>query len=100
MTDEREHGLDFSAVQDELESLSYPVSTEELLDEYGDREIGTESGSQQLAEILGTGGGEEYQDPDDVHQSVLARVGESAEGRVGYSDRGGSEPDNDDQESL
>jgi hypothetical protein len=97
--DDRELGLDFSNIEDDLESEDYPVSADELLDRYGDREIGTSGGSESFGEVLVTGGDEEFESADEVKQTVLNRVGQEAVGRKGYSDRGAgsAEGEQDDQ---
>lgn len=99
MTDERESGLDFSDLRDDLEDESYPLSNDELLDRYGDREIGTENGEKTLRQILGPVESDTYEDADQVRQAVFTMVGESAEGRTEYSDRGTS-GDQSDQVSF
>lgn len=99
VTDERESGLDFSDLRDDLEDESYPLSNDELLDRYGDREIGTENGEKTLRQILGPVESDTYEDADQVRQAVFTMVGESAEGRTEYSDRGTS-GDQSDQVSF
>lgn len=96
-TDSREMGVDFGELEDELHSLDYPITREELLDRYGDNEIEISGGSETLQSVLGgqemeTDGSEshEYDSADAVHQSVLNMVGSEAVGREEYSDRGGS----------
>jgi hypothetical protein len=97
--DDRELGLDFSNIEDDLESEDYPISADELLDRYGDRKIGTSGGSESFGEVLVTGGDEEFESADEVKQTVLNRVGQEAVGRKGYSDRGAgsAEGEQDDQ---
>lgn len=92
---DRDMGLDFGGLSEDLAAESYPLSKDELLSKHGDREVGTESGSKTLREIIGPLGQDEFADADAVHQAVLNMVGESAEGRVGYSDRGGSSRDSE-----
>jgi hypothetical protein len=96
MTTDRDVGLDFGDLDDDLESESFPLSKDELLDRYGDREIGLESGTRTLDELLGPVGKETFDGQDDVHQTVLTMVDEAAEGRTEYSDRGTSTENTDD----
>jgi len=86
--DDRELGIDFGDVEDDLENEDYPVSADELLDRYGDREIEMSGGTESFREVLVTGGDEEFESADEVKQTVLNRVGSEAVGRQGYSDRG------------
>lgn len=101
--DTREQGVDFGSLADELEQLEYPVENEELLEEYGDRELDLESGTQTLRKVLGPQEGTTYESADGVRQAVLTMVGDDAVGREGYSDRGGSggdDPDDGADESV
>ncbi|MFC4448766.1 DUF5789 family protein [Halorussus aquaticus] len=86
--DDRTLGLDFSDIEEDLENEDYPVSADELLERYGDREIGMSDGSESFGEVLVTGGDEEFESADEVKQTVLNRVGSEAVGRKGYTDRG------------
>lgn len=99
MTDERDVGVEFGDLSEDLQSVSYPLSTAELLDDYGDRTIQMESGETTVADILGPVGDEEFDGPDEVHQTILTMIGEDAVGRSEYSDRGTS-AGQEDQESL
>jgi hypothetical protein len=88
--DSREQGVDIGPLADELESHSYPTTTSELVDEYGDYELDLPKGSQTLEEVLGEleGTDEEYETPNEVRQMIYNAVGSEAVGREGYSDRG------------
>lgn len=101
---EREQGVEFGEeLSNELESHDYPTTTEELVSEYGDYEIGFPDGeTRTFEEVLSAQqGGEEYEEPRDVQQAVMNMVGSGAVGREGVSDRGaGTAPDNDDEESI
>jgi hypothetical protein len=85
----REQGVDFGPLADELESQEYPTSKAELLEKLGDREIDLESGSQTLQDALGPLGETTFESADDVTQSVLNMVDSEAVGRENYTDRGG-----------
>jgi hypothetical protein len=99
--DDRELGLDFSNIEDDLENEDYPLGVDELLERYGDREIGMSGGSESFGEVLVTGGDEEFESADEVKQTVLNRVSQDAVGRKGYTDRGaGSAEGEQDDESF
>ena len=108
MTDEddaREHGVEFGDIEDELESLDYPVDHETVIERYGDAEIGLPNGSASLEEVLEPlqDEGQTYQDSDELKTMVKNMVGDDAVGREGYSDRGPStesDDNGDDAESL
>ena len=87
MSDNRDVGVTFGDLQDDLEAEEYPLSADELLDRYGDREVQHASGSVTLRELLDGNSEERYESADEVHQAVLNMVGEGAEGRKDYTDR-------------
>jgi hypothetical protein len=99
--DSRDQGVEFGSLAEELEEEEYPIGKNELLDTYGDEELGMENDSQTLREVLEPLGQDEFESADDVHQSVMTMVGDEAVGRKNYSDRGG-EPDSpeSDEESV
>jgi hypothetical protein len=93
--DSREQGVDIGPLADELEDHTYPATTSEIIEEYGDYEIELPDGSQSLSEVLGglEGEDEEYESADEVRQMIYNMVGSEAVGREGYSDRGGTSTD-------
>lgn len=101
MSDDRETGLEFGDLLDDLKSEEYPLSKAAVVDKYGDREVEHATGSATIREILGPEGDDEYQDFEEVHQTVFNMVGEEAVGREEYTDRStdSSRPDSD-QQSL
>jgi len=90
MSDNRDMGIEFGDLQEDLETENYPISKEELLEKYGDRTVEHSGGESTVEEVLGPLGREEFDVQDEVHQSILNMVGDDAEGRENYSDRGGS----------
>jgi hypothetical protein len=106
MTDEddtRQHGVEFGAFGDRMDSFDYPLDHETLLDEHGDAEIGLPDGETRLDELLAPLQDEEqtYQGPEELETMILNLVGDDAIGRENYSDRGTSTvTDGDGEESL
>lgn len=90
--DSHEQGVEFGTLRADLESESYPLTQEELLDRYGESTIEFESGSSTLREILNPQNERTFEDIEGVRQAVFSMVDEEAIGRDGYSDRGGSNP--------
>ena len=91
MTHTRENGVEFGDLQDDLSAATYPLSSDRLLDEFGDRVMSHANGSvsvRELLEPLGTGS---YDSPTEVQQELMNMVGEGAIGRKDYTDRGGQE---------
>lgn len=97
----REQGVEFGPLADDLENEEYPMSSEELMDAYGDRELDLQDGGQTLREILEPLGKATYESDEDVKQGVIGMVGDEAVGRKGETDRGvASHEDEEDEESV
>lgn len=102
MSDNRDRGIEFGDLTDDLEGESYPLSKAELLERYGDRDLEHSGGSVTLRELLVEEGDREFETADDVHETILNMVGSEAIGREGYSDRGAgtAEQNGDEDESF
>lgn len=96
-SDDREQGIDFGDLEDELESHDYPVAKDDLVEEYGDRELDLPEGSTTFGEILDgyepTDG--DFESADDVRSAVMNMVGDDAVGPEDYSDRGTGTDENE-----
>lgn len=93
--DSRSQGIELGELDEELESHDYPTTATALVDEYGDHEIQLPGGSQRVEEVLGLyeEDDQEFTDAEEVRQAIHNLVGAEAVGRDHYSDRGGSTPD-------
>lgn len=83
----RESGIELGDLSQELDEHSYPTSADELVDEYGDREIQMPNGSETFEQVLGPMGEESFDSADSVRQAIFNMVGAEAVGRKGYTDR-------------
>lgn len=100
-TDERTLGVEFGDLEDDLKDAEYPLSREELLDRYGDREIQLADTTERLRDVLEAVGEQSYESAEDVTQTVVGMVGDEAVGRKAYTDRSTSPDEEDhDVESL
>ena len=89
---ERELGVDFGSI--DLESLSYPLSTDDLVEHHGDEAIErTNAEPITIRELFAGMEDETVESPEELHQSVLNLMPEDSVGRKAYSDRGGSTPE-------
>lgn len=93
MSENRDMGIEFGDLTDDLENEEYPMTKDELLEKYGDRTVEHANGSISVGEILGGEGPDQFDGQDEVHQTILNMIGTGAVGRDRYSDRGGSTPD-------
>lgn len=70
-----------------LENLTYPVTTEELVENLGDRRVELENGSETVSEVFGRVGSETYTTPMEAHLTFLSALSTKAIGRKAYTDR-------------
>lgn len=91
--DERIQGVDVEELNDVLEAISYPITVDEFVAEYGDQEIErTNADPISIEELFGDIGEDTYESPDEIRQMVLNLMPRESVGRPQYSDRGGSHP--------
>ncbi|APX97857.1 DUF5789 family protein [Natronorubrum daqingense] len=65
----------------------YPVTTEELIEDQGDRTIELPNGSETVGDVLARLESETFETADDVRLALSCAVSNKAVGRIGYSDR-------------
>jgi len=85
-------GVDFTEINPVLDDLSYPITTEELVDRHGDRTLErTNADPVSVAELFGYID-DTFQSDEAVRQMALSQMPRDSEGRTNYSDRGGATP--------
>ncbi|ELY65141.1 DUF5789 family protein [Natrinema versiforme] len=72
---------------DVIDDHEYPATTEELIEEYGDRTLELPNGSETVADVLARLESETFDNAEDARFAVYSAVSNKAIGRVGYSDR-------------
>ncbi|WP_436346497.1 DUF5789 family protein [Natronorubrum sp. FCH18a] len=65
----------------------YPMTTEELIEEHGDRTLELPNGTETVGDVLARLESETFESSDDVRLALSCAVSNKAIGRVGYSDR-------------
>lgn len=94
---DREQGVDFAAIDELLEEISYPITANELVARHGDERIErTNADPISIRELFSQMGEETFESGEEVRQGVLNVMPQDSVGREGYSDRGGSTPDEHD----
>ena len=83
----RERGVELGDLRGKLQDETYPISRDELLEDYGDEEIQLSDTTTTLEEVIGSLGEDEFQDYSEVEGAVMNMVGDEAIGRKNYSDR-------------
>ena len=74
-------------VDERLDTHSYPATTEELIDAYGDLEIEFPEGTETFGEAFGRVGSTTFETAEDARLAAYSAVGDGAIGRKYYSDR-------------
>jgi hypothetical protein len=91
--DRRSEGVDFEALAPALEEVSYPISSEALLDRFGDRELGrTNADPISLQELFDGMGEDTFESAKGVRTMVMSMMPRESVGPSNYSDRGGATP--------
>lgn len=87
---DREQGVNFSSIEPVLDELEYPIAVDELVSEFGDREIElTNAEPVSLAELFDGLGDQTLESHEAVRQEILNMMPADAVGREDYTDRGG-----------
>jgi hypothetical protein len=73
-------------VGEKLDAHSYPATTEELIEAYGELEFDLD-GNETFGEAMARLSNDTYHDSEDARNAAFSAVGEAAIGRKGYSDR-------------
>ncbi|WP_246984779.1 DUF5789 family protein [Halorientalis marina] len=76
-----------SGLTDQVGAHSYPATTEEVIEEYGELELELPNGDEQLGDVLGRLGSETFESAEDVRVAAISAVSSNAVGRENYSDR-------------
>lgn len=74
-------------VTETIDAHTYPATTEEIIEAYGEMEIELPNGDEQLGEALGRLGSETFETAEDARLAAFSAVSSNAIGRKGYSDR-------------
>lgn len=77
----------FTDASDTFDAHSFPATTEELIEEYGEMELELPNGSETLGEALGRLGSERLTSADEARMATYSAVSSKAIGRKYYSDR-------------
>ena len=90
---DRVEGVDFTDINPVLDDLSYPITADELVERYGDRELErTNADPISIEELFDYMGDDTFESEEQLRQMIMAQMPRDSEGRTDYSDRGGSHP--------
>jgi hypothetical protein len=101
MSDDRHSGVEFGDLMSDLEDVEYPRSADDVIEQFGDREVTHANGSETVRELLEPVGDATYDSADGVRREMLNMIGEGSVGREEYTDRGvQTEGDDFEEESF
>lgn len=90
---DRVEGVDFSNVNPILDQISFPITADELIERYGDRELQrTNADPISLRELFDYMGDDSFESEDQLRQMIIGQMPRDSAGRTNYSDRGGAHP--------
>lgn len=61
-------------LDEELDEHDYPVTTNDLITDYGDREVETQDGTTSIEEVLAPIDNESYESADDVRNRIQGLI--------------------------
>lgn len=97
--DNREYGIEFGSLAEQLAAHEYPTTTEEILTAYGNETIKLPKDSRTLREVFSSSAQNpdesdeiayqsvSYESADEVRQAIYTLIDSNAVGRERYSDR-------------
>ncbi|MFB6075300.1 MAG: DUF2795 domain-containing protein [Haloarculaceae archaeon] len=90
----------FDTATEAFRTHSYPATTGDLIEAYGDRELALPNGTETVGEVLGRLTPETYESAEDARLAMYSAVSAKGVGRVGYSDRDPVAPGEDGPDPL
>jgi len=72
---------------EQFDTHSFPTTSDELIEAYGDQIIELPNGTERLGDVLARMGPTVYESAADARLAARSAVSNKAIGRVGYSDR-------------
>lgn len=84
--------MQLNGTGDAIDAHEYPATTEELIEEYGDRSLELPNGTETVAEVLARLESETFESSHEARLAVYSAVSRKAIGRYGYSDRDPNPP--------
>jgi hypothetical protein len=90
----------FTDVNEQLDAHSYPATTEELIQEYGDLELVLSNGTETLGTMLSRLDNQTFDDAEAARLAAYSAVSDKAIGRKFYSDRDPFDPGEEGSEPL
>jgi hypothetical protein len=85
-------GVDFTSINPVLDDIEYPITTAELVDQHGDREVERTNADPITVAELFDYIDDTFDSEKAVRQMALSQMPRDSEGRTNYSDRGGATP--------
>lgn len=90
----------FTEANERFETHSYPATTQELIEEYGDLELALPNGTETVGTALSRLDNETYANANAAQLAMYGAVSDKAIGRKYYSDRDPVAPGEDGPDPL
>lgn len=90
----------FTAAFDSFDTHTFPATTDELIDAYGETELTHPNGSETLGDALSRLDSETFESAQQARMATFSAVSGDAIGRKGYSDRDPIQPGEEGPEQL
>lgn len=87
-------------VDEEIDSHTYPATTDELVEAYGEMEFELPNGSETFGEAMDRLGSETFENAEEARLSAYQALSSKAIGRKHYSDRDSPAVGEDGREEL
>ncbi|MEF8826750.1 MAG: DUF2795 domain-containing protein [Halapricum sp.] len=89
-----------TAATEQFETHSYPATTDELIEAYGETQLTLQNGTETIGEVLGRVSSETFESAEDASATVYSAVSSKGIGRKNYSDRDPIQPGEDGPDPL
>lgn len=87
----RVQGVALGGFGDVLEEVEYPITSADLVERHGDRQLEYANGRERVGDVLGPVD-DTFASAAEARRAVVGLVGMGAVGRTRYTDRGGTTP--------
>ncbi len=79
--------MQLHATETLLATHSYPTTTQDLIEAFGETELSLQNGTETIGEVLSLFGEERFENSEAVTETLFSGVSHKAIGRRFYSDR-------------
>lgn len=90
--DHRDRGIELGTLPEKIDTVTFPIEKNQLLEECGGHELAFENGDRTtVSSVLGPVGVDEFGSSDELFETIYTMVGRGAVGQAGQTGRGTSD---------